>query len=169
VIAACVVGIAIIGTAVVLLATRGTEPPPTPVAAQQAAPDIDAAGAPVSLGNRSGGRCDGDALPDGRYEHVVDGQVVAVTTVFYDPEKHEACALLKKDKANGDFGTSSYLALTLCNSAGVCDSDWFPYPHEAGPVKVQSVENGCLSWRSSMQDPQGTEWLVRDVVRQVGC
>ena len=58
-------------------------------------------------------------MPDGRYEHVINGQVIAVTKVFYDPAKHEACALLTKDKANGGFGTSSYLALTLCNSAGV--------------------------------------------------
>jgi len=108
-------------------------------------------------------------MPDGRYEHVINGQVIAVTKVFYDPAKHEACALLTKDKANGGFGTSSYLPLTLCNSAGLCDFDWFNYPHEAGPVKVQSVDNGCVSWRSSMQDTQGAEWLVRDVVRQVGC
>ena len=108
-------------------------------------------------------------MPDGRYEHVINGRVIAVTTVFYDPDKHEACALLTKDKSDGGFGTSSYLALTLCNSAGVCDSDWFTYPHEAGPVRVQSGKNGCVSWRSSMQDPHGADWLVRDVVRQVGC
>lgn len=168
-VAACAIGILIIGTAVGLLVTRGAEPPPSPVAVQQAPPDIDAAGAPVSLGKRSGGRCDGNPLPDGQYEHLVDGRVIAVTTVFYDPVKHEACALLTKDKSNASFGTSSYLALTLCNSAGLCDRDWFSYPHEAGPVRVQSVDNGCVSWRSSMRDTQGAEWLVRDVVRQVGC
>ena len=126
VVAACVVAVAIIGAAAVLLANRGGEPPspsPSPIAAQQAPPDVDSAGAPVSLGKRSGGRCDGDPMPDGRYEHVINGQVIAVTKVFYDPAKHEACALLTKDKANGGFGTSSYLALTLCNSAGICDSD----------------------------------------------
>ena len=136
VIAACVVVAAIIGAAVVLLTNRGGEPPspsPSPIAAQQAPPDVDSAGAPVSLGKRSGGRCDGDPMPDGRYEHVINGQVIAVTKVFYDPAKHEACALLTKDKANGGFGTSSYLPLTLCNSAGLCDFDWFNYPHEAGP------------------------------------
>ena len=170
-VAACVIAVAIIATTVgLLVANRNADSPsPSRVAARQAPSDIDSVGAPVSLGERSGGRCDGDPMPDGRYEHVVNGQVIAVTKVFYDPAKHEACALLTKDKSNGGFGTSSYLALTLCNSAGVCDSDWFSYPHEAGPVKVQSVDNGCVSWRSSMQDPQGAEWLVRDVVRQVGC
>jgi tRNA A-37 threonylcarbamoyl transferase component Bud32 len=170
-VAACIVAVAIIATTVgLLVANRNADSPsPSRVAARQAPSDIDAGGKPVSLGQRSGGRCSGDPMPDGRYEHVVNGQVVAVTKVFYDPDKHEACALLTKDKSNGGFGSSSYLALTLCNSAGVCDSDWFNYPHEAGPVKVQSVDNGCVSWRSSMQDPQGTEWLVRDVVRQVGC
>ncbi len=27
----------------------------------------------------------------------------------------------------------------------------------------------CVGWRSSMQDPEGEEWLVRDRVRQAGC
>lgn len=170
VVAACVLAVAVIGTAAGLLSGSfgGTGSPP-PVAAAQAPPDIDTAGVPVSLGKRSGGRCDGNVLPDGRYEHIVNGQVIAVTTVYYDASKQEACALLKKDRSDSSFGTSSYLALTLCNSAGVCDSDWFSYPHEAGPVRVQSVDDGCVSWRSSMQDTQGTEWLVRDVTRQVGC
>ena len=93
VIVACVVGVAIMGTAIGLLLTRGGDsPPPSPVAAGQAAPDVDTAGAPVNLGKRSGGRCNGDPLPDGRYEHIVDGRVIAVTKVFYDAEKHEACA-----------------------------------------------------------------------------
>lgn len=64
----------------------------------------------------------------GGYEHVINGQVIAVTKVFYNPAKHEACALLTKDKANGGFGTSSYLALTLCSSSGVCVSDWSTTP-----------------------------------------
>lgn len=170
VIAACVLGVAIIGTAVgLLVADRGADSPAASPAAAQAPRDISAAGAPVSLGKRTGGRCDGDPVPDGRYEHLIDGRVIAVTTVFYNPAKHEACALLTKDRSDESFGTSSYLALTLCNSAGVCDVDWFSYPHEAGPVRVQSVHDGCVSWRSSMRDTQGAHWLVRDVVRQVGC
>ena len=172
VVGACVLAVAVIVATVGLLTGffRGTEDEPAQtVAAQQAPPDIDAAGVPVSLGKRSGGPCEGSPLPDGRYEHLIDGRVIAVTTVFYDPVKHEACALLKKDRSESSFGTSSYLALTLCNSAGVCDSDWFSYPHEAGPVRVQSAADGCISWRSSMQDADGTEWLVRDVIRQVGC
>ena len=42
-------------------------------------------------------------MPDGRYEHVINGQVIAVTKVFYDPAKHEACALLTKDKGQRRF------------------------------------------------------------------
>ena len=168
-VAAAVIAIAIIGTAVGLLSGNRAASPTSPVAAGQAAPDVDTAGRPVSLGKRSGGRCDGNPLPDGRYEHLVNGRVIAVTSVFYDPVKHEACALLSKDRSDGNFGTSTYLALTLCNSAGLCDRDWFSYPHEAGPVRVQSIDNGCVSWRSSIWDPDAGQWLVRDLVREVGC
>ena len=170
VVVASVLAVAIIGTAIGLLSANRAPSPTSPaIAAQQAAPDVDSAGLPVSLGKRSGGRCAGDLLPDGRYEHLINGRVVAVTSVFYDPAQHEACALLTKDRSDANFGTSSYLALTLCNSAGVCDRDWFSYPHEAGPVRVQSVDDGCVSWRASIWDPKGGQWLVRDLVRQVGC
>ena len=172
VVAACVIAIAIIGTAVGLLVTSGNADPPSPsrrwrlgrprpISTPPGHPSVSgsaAAGAATEIRCRMGGMNTSSmarSSPSPR--------------CFTTPTKHEACALLTKDKSNGGFGTSSYLALTLCNSAGVCDSDWFTYPHEAGPVKVQSADNGCVSWRSTMQDPQGTEWLVRDVVRQVGC
>ncbi|MEO5832387.1 MAG: serine/threonine-protein kinase [Nakamurella sp.] len=165
-----VLAIAVVGVAISLMtgAGAGDDVPPGPAAAQVAPADIDAANRPVSLGKRSGGPCEGTLVADGRYEHLVGGRLVAATSVFYDAEKHEACALLKKDRGDESFGRSSYLALTLCNSAGACDSDWFDYPHEAGPVRVQSVD-GCVSWRASMQDPGDLSWLVHDAVRQVGC
>jgi len=98
----------------------------------------------------------------------VKGIIVATTTVYRDQRTSKACALFWRPKSSATYGQSTYMALILCNEQGPCDSDWFNYKIEAGPVSVPDAK-GCLSWRVSMRGPGGTQWVLRDIVGQVGC
>lgn len=152
----------------------GTAPsqsqPRTPDAGR-AEPDITSDGLPVLLPATRAGRCEAavegaelvDELP---YE--VDGTVVAELRVYYGEDKNQACAKLVKPDGSPHVGVSTHLALTLCGDANSCDHDWNAYAVDAGPVVVPS-QNGCSSYRVSMLDETGNDWLVRDDVGRVGC
>ena len=72
-------------------------------------------------------------------------------------------------KAEGPLRTvKTYLALTVCNPQGRCDRDWNLYLQDAGPLRVSSP-SGCLRWRVSATDVDGTTWLLRDRTGSSGC
>jgi hypothetical protein len=110
------------------------------------------------MGPRPGGNCDGALVHDGRHVHVVDGRIVATTTVYYDPATGRNCALLTKAK-DVFYGEASYLALSLCNARGECDRDWYYYPREAGPVTIEA-KGICLNITVSALTPDRTAWLL---------
>ena len=66
------------------------------------------------------------------------------------------CALLTKAIF---YGTESYLKLTLCNDRVECDSDWYYYPREAGPVSIEA-KGSCVDIIVAALNPERTEWIL---------
>lgn len=137
--------------------------------AARVAPDIRPDGAPVLLEHRPDkGSCTGAVVPGGSVDHKFGGATVAITILHRDRQAGTLCAEFHKAGDNKTYGKPSYLALTLCNSAGECDSDWYDYKWWAGPVVVDDLP-GCASWRVSMTDVAGSDWMLKDAVGSIGC
>jgi hypothetical protein len=107
-------------------------------------------------------------VPGSTIDHRANGVIVATTTLYRDPSAGTLCAYFRKAGSSDTYNKRTYLSLTLCNSAGDCDSDWYTYKWWAGPVVVKD-SGGCASWRVSMTDLTGSRWVLRDVVGSIGC
>ena len=139
------------------------------LAAAHLAPDIAADGHPVLLNRRpDNGHCSGAAIPGASVDHRVGSATVATTTLYRDPAARTLCAYFRKAHSDTSYDKRTYLSLSLCNSAGKCDSDWYTYKWWAGPVTVDDTV-GCASIRVSMTDLTGTRWLLKDEVDPIGC
>lgn len=138
-----------------------------PVAAVMAQePDVAPDGSPVRRPPKASARCHPPA------QHVVpvqdgSGSDIGEVRVSFD-ENRNACAKFVKPEGSPLHGQSSYLALSLCNEAGVCDHDWNDFRIDAGPVKLPT-SSGCVHWRVSARDAPDQTWLVKDASGDIGC
>jgi hypothetical protein len=127
--------------------------------------DIGPNGEPVLGPVRQAGRCDGAVRSATELKGA--GGIVVGTVKVYEDSGTTLCA--KFVKAQGPlWNVRTYLALTMCNPQGTCDSDWNYYLQDAGPVRV-NAPGGCLRWRVSATDVNGTTWLLRDRTGSTGC
>lgn len=129
-------------------------------------PDVDEQGRPVRLAPKTSEPCPTDPVAT---EAVTDAQGQPVGHVSLALEKDgKRCAMFSKAEGSQLVGTRSFLAVSLCNSQGVCDHDWNDFKIFAGPVKVPT-EDGCVHWRASAMDEGNDTWLVQGQQGTLGC
>lgn len=114
-----------------------------------------------------GDRCDGDLIGERSYER--NGELVAVSRVWYDAASGRSCAKMTKAKSHQQYEITSYIAVRLCNEREQCGEDMNYYAREAGPVHVSSGPNDCLTVAVSQLSDDRRRWLVEPQEFTVSC